>query len=181
MNLAEQLRHKYPQSLGGKEDNWEDVFRKLNIPIPDLFTAIYSNVAGTKRDINQQDLMDFTTGYRLIHISEFIHEIDNMRSVLSDKKFIDNEIVLPILANYSSDFICYYKCSTGEEFIYTLMSDDGELIVMYNSPEKFLETVCEFCKQGVYFLDSDGYLDYDMDREGAIGSVINPGVAYWTE
>ena len=62
-----------------------------------------------------------------------------------------------------------------------LMNDIGELIVMHNSLEKFLETICEFYKQGVYFLDSDGYLDYDMNREGIIGSAINPGVKYWTE
>lgn len=61
------------------------------------------------------------------------------------------------------------------------MSDCGELIVMYSSPEKFLETICEFYKQGVYFLDSDGYLDYDMSKEGVVGSEINSGIKYWVE
>lgn len=181
LKLAEQLRPKFIKSLGGKVDGWKDVFRNLNISIPDLFTAIYSNVSGIKRDISQQDLMDFIPGYRLIHISEFIHEVDNMRSVLRDEKCMEYETVLPILANYSSDFICYCKRTTGEELICSLMNDIGELIVMHNSLEKFLETICEFYKQGVYFLDSDGYLDYDMNREGIIGSAINPGVKYWTE
>jgi hypothetical protein len=32
---------------------------------------------------------------------------------------------------------------------------------------------------GIYFLDADGYLDYDFDKEGAIGARLNPGCEWW--
>lgn len=181
LRLAGLLRPRYPQSLGSNISNWEDVFHKLGKPIPKLFRTIYSNVSGTERDIKEQELMDFTPGYRLIHISEIVDESDNIKNILIDEKLYNNEVLIPILGNYSSDYICYYKNNDGEELICSLRNDSGELIVKHNSPEKFLETVCEFYVQGVYFLDSDGYLDYDMDKEHIVGSSINHGIAYWNE
>lgn len=181
LSLSELLRPQYTRSLGTMVNNWEDVFKKLNISVPELFRAIYGNVSGTKRDIKEQKFMDYTPGYRLVHILEIIQEKDNINSIITDEKFLEGEIVLPILANYSSDFICYYKRRNGEENICSLMNDSGELVLMYNYPEKLFETVCEFYKQGVFFLDADGYLDYDMYKEGIVGSAINHGIPYWTE
>ena len=51
---------------------------------------------------------------------------------------------------------------------------------IHNSPQKFFETVYEFYKQNVYFLDADGYLDYDFNIEGIVGSNLNPDISYWT-
>lgn len=181
LRLAGLLRPQYPKSLENKISNWEDIFKKMDKPIPKLFRAIYSNVSGTKRDIEAQELLDFCPGYRLIYISELIEESDNLKNILIDEKLYNNEVVIPILGNYSSDYICYYKNRADEELICSLRNDCGELIVKHSSPEKFLETVCEFYKQGVYFLDSDGYLDYDMEKERTVGSLINHDITYWNE
>lgn len=181
LELAARLRNQYPKSLGNKTSNWEEMIQELGQPIPKLFRAIYSNVSGTKRDIAEQDLMDFCPGYRLIHISELVTECTNLRNVLIDEEANDYEIVLPILGNYSSDYLCYCKNRTGEELICSLTNDFGELTAMHDSPEKFLVTVCECYKQGVYFLDSDGYLDYDMEKQLAVGSLVNQGIPYWNE
>ena len=181
LRLAGLLRLQYPQSLGSNISNWEDVFIKLDKTIPKLFRTIYSNVSGTERDIKEQELMDFIPGYRLIHISELIEESDNLKNILIDEKLYHNGVLIPVLGNYSSDYICYYKNKDGQELICSLRNDSGELIVKHNSPKKFLETVCEFYKQGIYFLDSDGYLDYDIDKERLVGSSINHGITYWNE
>ncbi len=181
LNLSSKLRPEYPQSLGLKYGKWEDIFKNLNFPIPELFAAIYNNVSGTKRSVEEQQLMDFVPGYRLIHISELIGEKDTLDSILENQQLAANEIVFPLLVNYSSDFICYCMNNNGEEKICILMNDSGELILMYNSPCKFLETICEFYTQGVYFLDSERYLDYDIDKESIIGARMNPGINYWME
>ncbi|MDF2986033.1 MAG: hypothetical protein K0R50_1543 [Eubacterium sp.] len=175
------MRPEYPQSLGSSSGNREDVFKELNKPVPELFRVIYSNVSGTKRNVEEQNLMDFTPGYRLIHITELIKESSNVKNILIDENLYDNEVVIPILGNYSSDYICYYKNNSGEELICSLTNDSGELIVRHNSPGKFFETVCEFYRQEVYFLDSDGLLDYDTDKEYLVGSSINHGCLYWSE
>lgn len=178
LKLAEQLRPQYPRSLG-KADRWEDILKKLVSNVPEIYYAIYNNVLGTKRDIKEQELMDYMPGYRLIHILEFAEEKENLDSIISNDAFVEDEFVLPLLVNYSNDHICYYRTSRGEEYICTVMHDEGELVTMYQTPKKFLETICEFYKQGVYFLDRDGYLDYDIDKEGEIGAKLNPGLCYW--
>jgi len=42
LKLAGQLRPNYPQSLGNKADNWENIIGKLNANIPEIFSAISS-------------------------------------------------------------------------------------------------------------------------------------------
>jgi hypothetical protein len=65
------------------------------------------------------------------------------------------------------------------EKIYITKNDSDELILMFNSPVDFMETISEFYIQGVYFLDLDGYLDYNLDKEILIGARMNPGASYW--
>jgi len=179
LKLSGQLRPNYPQSLGNKADNWGNVIGRLSSNIPEIFSAIYGNISGTKLSIKNQELMDYTPGYRLIHISEIVEEKNILDSVFVKNDCSEIDVVIPLLANYSSDYICYCKYSAGEECICALMHDEGELVLMHKSPKKFLETICELYKQGVYFLDSDGYLDYDSDKEGIVGSKLNPGIEYW--
>ncbi|SDO05055.1 hypothetical protein SAMN04487897_107195 [Paenibacillus sp. yr247] len=177
IELSKELRPEYPDSLGNEKKDWSNVFQ-MKSDIPRLFEVIYSTVQGTKRDINDQRLMDFIPGYRLIHIDEFVLEKKNLDNILNAQTKI--AMVVPLLANYSSDFICYVENFDGEGCICILLHDERELNLMYSTPEKFLETINEFYKQHVYFLDDDGYLDYDWEKEGIIGSSLNPDVKYWT-
>lgn len=179
LELSIKIRPNYLQSLGGKTDKWEEHFKWLNQPIPELFISIYNKVSGTKRKIKEQQLMDFIPGYRLIHISDLMMEKKNLDSILANRDLFYNKITLPVLANYSSDFICYCMNMKGEEKIYSLMHDNSDFDLIYDSPTKFFETVCEFYKQGVYFVDTDGYLGYDFNKESIVGSTINPGITYW--
>lgn len=86
-----------------------------------------------------------------------------------------------MLANYSSDFICYIRTDNGQEKVASLIHDDCQLVLMYDSVEKFLETICEFYKENVYHLDDDEYLDYDFVKEGEVGAKNNAGISYWIE
>lgn len=52
---------------------------------------------------------------------------------------------------------------------------------MHNSVELFLKTIIAFYLKNVFYLDRDGFLDYDFEREGIIGAEYNPGIDYWTE
>ena len=52
---------------------------------------------------------------------------------------------------------------------------------MHRSLETFFETVIAFYQEDVYFLDNDGFLDYDFEKAGAIRKTLNPGITYWTE
>lgn len=180
ISLSAELREEYPLSLGKKTDNWEELFHLIDDTIPSIFQVIYSKVSGTKRGIQKQELMDFLPGYRLIHICELVDEYSIFK-----KNFNCNsnnvQKVIPLLTNYSSDFICYCKMADGSESVVSIMHDDQDLVLIHKSIDKFMKTICEFYRNAVYFLDSDGYLDYDMEKEGVIGSKINKGIPYWVE
>lgn len=179
LKLSADLRPDYIASLG-KGDNEE----KLTVIVPEapeLLKAIYSIVSGTSSEEEEPSLIEFIPGYRLIHINEYEAEMKILTGILEEKGHQVDGVILPILTNYGSDFICYYKSADGVERVCDLLHDFGDLIVMYESPEKFLETLCEFYKQDVYFLDEEGYLDCDLVKEGEVGAALNPDAKYWSE
>lgn len=179
LKLSADLRPDYIASLG-KGDNEE----KLTVIVPEapeILKAIYSIVSGTSSEEEEPSLIEFIPGYRLIHINEYEAEMKILTGILEEKGHQVDGVILPILTNYGSDFICYYKSTDGVERVCDLLHDFGDLIVMYESPEKFLETLCEFYKQEVYFLDEEGYLDCDLVKEGEVGAALNPDAKYWSE
>lgn len=177
LELSNSMRPEFKGSLGVKRDYWKDIIEIYSFEIPEIFKAIYSSVSGTKRDLENQSLFDFIPSFRLIHIDEFPEEkliVDNINNKT-------NCLILPILADYSSNYICYVRnVFTGEEEIVALFQDEPSPILMHKSPENFLETICQFYLKDVYFLDEDGYLDYNVTKEGYVGELFNEGVKYWS-
>lgn len=179
LKLSADLRPDYIASLG-KGDN-EAKITAIFPEAPELLKAIYSTVSGTSSEEEEPSLIEFIPGYRLIHINEYEAEMKILAGILEEKGHQADGVILPILTNYGSDFICYHKSADGVERVCDLLHDFGDLIVMYESPEKFLETLCEFYKQEVYFLDEEGYLDCDLVKEGEVGAALNPDAKYWSE
>ncbi len=179
LKLSADLRPDYIASLG-KGDN-EAKITAIFPEAPELLKVIYNTVSGTSSEEEEPSLIEFIPGYRLIHINEYEAEMKILAGILEEKGHQVDGVILPILTNYGSDFICYYKSADGVERVCDLLHDFGDLIVMYESPEKFLETLCEFYKQEVYFLDEEGYLDCDLVKEGEVGAALNPDAKYWSE
>ncbi|WP_410513540.1 hypothetical protein PaeBR_03560 [Paenibacillus sp. BR2-3] len=180
LNLSAELRPDYISSLGTNDDSRTQIADILP-ETPELLKAIYTTVSGTSSDEEEPSLIEFVPGYRLIHIDEYEQEMKVISAILEEKGQVPAGVVLPILTNYGSDFICYYRSADGVEQVCDLLHDFGDLVVMYDSPEIFLETLCEFYKQEVYFLDEEGYLDCDLVREGEVGAALNPNAKYWSE
>lgn len=181
LTLSAALRPDYVASLSKDGKDGSTSLKGILPEAPELLKAIYSTVSGTSSDEEEASLMEFIPGYRLIHIDEYEQEMRVLTGILEEKGQHPDGVVLPILTNYGSDFICYYRSADGVERVCDLMNDYGDLIVMYDSPEKFLETLCEFYKQEVYFLDEEGYLDCDLIKEGEVGAALNPDAKYWSE
>jgi len=169
LDHSSKLRPDYPSSIGatGNSSLDEPSFIKSD-SVPALLNTIYLKAIGTVRNIQDQKLMDFIPGYRLIHITELQESSDSLRELSS------NNELYPFLANYSSDYICVLNDS-----IYLFSHDDSSLTKMCSSGEDFLKTICSFYENKVYFLDQDGYLDYDYEKEGFYGSKINHDSEYW--
>ncbi|KDN11546.1 hypothetical protein SALWKB12_2197 [Snodgrassella communis] len=65
--------------------------------------------------------------------------------------------------------------------IYLIYHDDPKIYLIHNDANKFLETLNENYKQNVYFLDQDGYLDYNQDLEYKVAKEINKDIDFWFE
>lgn len=166
--LSETLRPGYTASLGTSISIAERDAAVAGVSIPPFLADVYSQVAGTRAGISEQTLMDFIPGYRLIHVQEIAANYQDCIAMDREEGFI------PFLANYSSDFFCWNDGS-----IYDVSHDNPVPAIMHESESKFWETICAFYQRDVYFLDADGFLDYDFDMEKVVASAINPGVRYW--
>ena len=51
----------------------------------------------------------------------------------------------------------------------------------FNSLTSMFETIAQAYKSGVFFVDSDGYLDQDYDRWGLVARENNPGIKFWDD
>ncbi len=182
LRLSADLRVDYPGSLGVSASEWEDVVSPSGAHIPRILVTAYNQVSGTKGAIEDQSLMDFIPGYRLIHIAEYRDHDRALREVLRGFHLKPRGSVFPILTNYSSDYV-YVQCDErrNAEQIGCILHDAGELVTMHETPEDFLKTLCAFYENGVYHLDEDAYLDYNFEKQEEIGTRINPGIHYWTD
>jgi len=181
LQLSAQLRPEYINSLGAAGAGRTLQITDIVPEAPELLKAVYSTVSGTSSEEEEASLVEFLPGYRLIHIDEYEQEMEILSGILAEKGQETGGVILPILTNYGSDFICYYRTADGVERICDLLHDFGDLVVMYDSPLLFLETLCEFYRQEVYFLDEEGYLDCDLIKEGEVGAELNPEATYWSE
>jgi len=173
IDLSDSFRKEYKNSLGkGNSDDLPD-------DIPNDLKVIYSIVKGTEYEIENQSFMDFLPGYLLIHIDEHLHFIKQLDAILND----DNKgKYFPLLVNYSSDFYALKTADNGKKSeIYLVNHDDLEPIKIHDSLESFLETSIVCYKEEAYFIDEDGYLDIDFEKEELIGQRLNPENKYWFE
>lgn len=179
--LSEQTRHGYVESLNEADVDWQSKLTKIIDPIPELLQVLYGTCQGTHRTIVNQTHMDFVPGYRLIHIDELYEEYIALHTMITKQECQASHIacIIPILSDDASNYICYAKQKDGKECIFDYATEDG-LLLMHPTIQSFFETLTAFYEQHVYFLDEDGYLDYDFEKEGILGKKYNPDTTYWT-
>ena len=182
LSLSDKMRTGYKRSLGKPHSSLENFFTEITPAIPEVFRAVYEEVAGTHRDIAIQKYMDFVPGYRLIHIEELEREFHTLMGLLDLDDICEAGIktIIPLLADYSSSYIFYAKTDDNKEAIFHFSPGDG-LQKRHNSVELFFETIIAFYTENVFYLDDDGFLDYDFEKEGVIGAIHNPDIEYWLE
>lgn len=176
LQQSDKLRSGYYTSLLPIYNNWEVKLKEVMNEIPELFKIIYSRISGTKYEINNQIFMDFVPGFLLIHILEYHQNYLDLNKITKDSE--TKGIFYPIVRNYSSDFIAMDKDLNK---IYLIYHDDPQIYLIHNDANKFLETLNENYKQNVYFLDQDGYLDYDQELEYKVAKEINKNIEFWVE
>jgi len=176
IELSDSLRKGYKGSLLPITIGWSLILKEIVEEIPVLFEVIYSKYSGTYYEIKNQRLMDFVPGYLLIHILEFKKNFEDLESILNSKNI--KEKFLPILRNYSSDF---YALNVNTNEVFLIFHDDDEIDLIHKTPADFLLTLKKNYEEHVYFLDEDGFLDYDEDLEFEVGNKYNQDIDFWNE
>ncbi len=172
---AEKLRLGYRSSLGKGNLALVNEFESiLESKLPEVFRVIYSTVKGTDISIKNQVYFDFIPGYRLVDVTDIL---------LKSEKYIlksDEGYTITLFENYSSDYIvAKYDLDMNCKGIFREMHDELESEIICLSDYEFFEMMLEFYQEAVFFLDSDGYIDSDFDKEGEVGQRLNPNIAYW--
>lgn len=172
LELSDSLRNNYSNSLEINDDE------ELNgNGIPDVLSPIYSKVKGTLYEVKNQSLMDFIPGFLLIHKSEYREFKSKMTKMLSESK----DSYFPFLVNYSSDFYALKVENRIDKGVFLINHDELNPIKIHDSFEAFFETIIAFYEKQVYFLDEDGYLDMDFDKEEEVAQELNPEIPFWFE
>ena len=169
---SEQLRNGYIVSLSKTNDEELRKFRKIFPNVSEMFFEMYSFANGTKADIKDQKFFDFIPGFRLMPIEELMGNYE--KHTIEDNKV--DSILIPFLNDYAGCYYAYSKKDDVEVIVY--ISEEG-IEIVHNSVMNFWITINAFYDENVYFLDDDGYLSYDFEREGIIGRKLNPSVCYW--
>lgn len=170
LKLSDSLRPGYVRTLGGP--GLQAMPSHLLATLPEWLKELFSLVSGTPADIRDQRMMDFIPGYRLIQA----HELESMQRAVKAQFGPEVGNAVPFLADYSSDYYCY-AAGTVIELDHVFTGPD----VVHDSDARFLETHCAFYREGVYSLDSNGFLTSDYEKSGRVGKRCNPGVPFWCE
>lgn len=173
ISKSEELRKGYVKSLEPADEDFQKKWLKRFSHIPAFFEEIYGVCNGTKRDISEQIYFDFLPGYRLMQTDEIINTYEQFF-----KECPEYDPVIPFLTDYSG---CYYAYAKDNDRECIILISDGELEEIHFDVDDFWTTVIAFYDEGVYFLDEDGYLDYDLEKESEAGKKYNPKISYWSE
>ncbi|PCK07902.1 MAG: hypothetical protein COA42_11970 [Alteromonadaceae bacterium] len=143
-----------------------------DISTPPPFLLMYNVVAGTLKSIEDPSVMDVVPGLRLIHRDELAGETARFRETYNKLS-----THIPFLADDSS---CYVSLDLDDGSVYRVAPEYGTS-KLSDSLEAYWETVYECYTAEAFFLDAEGYLDFDFEKEGEVGARINPGCEYWIE
>lgn len=176
IKLSDHLRNGFEDSLLPAGTDWNSILEKTLGDVLVLLKIIYSKCAGTLYEIENQNLMDFVPGYLLIHISEYKKNFDELKAILNSKGIHDK--FAPVLRNYSSDF---YEIEINTGAIYLIFHYDEGIDLIHHSSYDFINTLRKNYEENVYFLDEDGFIDYDADLEYEVARKYNEGIDFWEE
>ncbi len=171
LTLSDKLRVGYRDSLRQSNPTWSNKVKDVVGTIPSVFEQIYSKCDGTSPK-QAYVLFDFLPGYRLMSIDEITTEVNNIKRMYE----VNVGVVVPFLKDIANNYIgCYYK--DGKESIVSIVPDEG-VVEMHNNAKEFWNTLIDCYNEKAYFLDKDGYLDYDFDKEAVIAKKHSPRSVY---
>lgn len=141
----------------------EKKVNSLDLVLPSEFYTFFSLIDG----INEKEKVklgeiDFFPGYYLMSLNECI---SNYNLFKNDERW--KKSWFPIFANGGGDFYCIVCPNTPAEkapIVDYLLEEDDHIIV-HSSLYNMLKTILDCYNEKVYYIDQEGYLEVDYDKE----------------
>ncbi len=89
---------------------------------------------------------------------------------------------LPVLANGGGDFLALDTSgSAGATPVHHLRIEESKHPIEYNSLADMFATFVAAYEQGIFYVDSHGYLEMDDNAYASLAAALNPTVPWWVE
>lgn len=128
----------------------------------------------TTTDVEAVDDIHLFPGFYLLSMED---AVANVEAFAEDSRW--NPGWLPIFANGGGDFYLVDLGASPVGAIRHYRIEETEHPVEFDSLEAMLATLAEAFDRGVFFVDSNGYLEMDDADFGELAATLNPDVAWW--
>lgn len=130
---------------------------------------------GTSAETNASlDDVHIFPGFYLLSIEE---AIANYHSFVADSRWTRGW--LPIFGNGGGDFYVCDMSSPPAHPVRHFRIEEAEHPVEFGSLEAMMKTLAEAFQRGVFFVDSNSYLEMDDLAFGELAAELNPEIDWW--
>lgn len=137
--------------------------------------SLYGWRNGTSAEIDASlDDVHIFPGFYLLSIEE---AIANYHSFVADSRWTPGW--LPIFGNGGGDFYVYDMNSPPAHPVRHFRIEEAEHPVEFGSLEAMMTTLAEAFQRGVFFVDSNSYLEMDDLAFGELAAELNPEIDWW--
>ncbi|WP_425310759.1 hypothetical protein AADG42_18935 [Ammonicoccus fulvus] len=115
-------------------------------------------------------------GFYLLSLEDVLA---NYRSFVTDPRW--NHGWLPLFTDGAGDFYLVELGGRSSGWVRRFRIDEAEHPVEFRSLTDMVVTLAAAFDRGVFFIDSDGYLEMNDLRFGKLAAELNPAVHWWTD
>ena len=115
-------------------------------------------------------------GFYMLSLDDAVASYD---TYVSERRW--NPGGLPLFATGGGDFYVVDLSEFERGSVRHFRIEESEHPVEFATVSAFFATLAAAFKEGLFFLDSTGYLEMDDPTFGELAARLNPGISWWTE
>lgn len=154
----------------------QGVFGGVGLVAPPALVALYGWRDGTATAGAILDDIHLFPGFYLLSAED---AVANYQAFVTDSRWRTGW--LPIFANGGGDFYVLDLSSPAASPVRHFRIEESEHPIEFSSLGAMLVTLAQAFERGVFFVDSDGYLEMNDLTFGSVAAEMNPAVEWWAE
>lgn len=152
------------------------LLRAAGLPEDEPVEVLYAWRDGTNTTGHTLGSIQIFPGFYLLSLRD---AITNYRAFLSDPRW--SRGWFPLFANGGGDFYLVDLGSQASGEVRHFRINESEHPIEYRSLVDMVVTLAACFDRGVFFVDTEGYLEMEDLRFAAVAAELNPSVPWWTD